>query len=181
MAEKNNELKVVNIRLIDEPSFYSTDPIHKPEDAVRLMADVIKNYDRETLCVLNMATDGKVVNTCFVHMGTINASMVCPMDVLKSAILSNASRMILIHNHPSGNAVPSENDYLITKRIMESCELVGIGLDDHIVVGGGNGNIFSMREEGKSKSLMPGAEMSENPWIVQEEHRKGQEIASHKF
>lgn len=142
-----NELKVVNIRLIKEPSIYSEKSLDSPQAVVELMAGELAQYDREVLCILNVKTNGQVINMNIVSVGTINSSLVSPREVFKSSILSNASGIIAIHNHPSGNTKPSREDRIITKRLRECGCLMGIELLDHIIVGGTNGKMFSFKAE----------------------------------
>lgn len=142
-----NELEVVNIRLVKEPSIYSDKILDSPQAVVELMAKELAQYDREVLCILNMKTDGQVINMNIVSVGTVNSSLVNPREVFKSSILSNASGIIAIHNHPSGNIKPSREDRNITKRLKECGELMGIELLDHIIIGGTNGKMFSFKSE----------------------------------
>ena len=74
--------------------------------------------------------------------------MVIPGDVFKSSILSNADHIIAVHNHPSGKILPSRSDLYITQRLRLGGELMGIPLSDHIIIGGGSGQMFSFREHG---------------------------------
>lgn len=70
------ELEIVNIRLVREPSWYSEVPLRKTKDAAELMAREFTDYDREVFCILNLASDGKIINMNIVSMGTLNASLV---------------------------------------------------------------------------------------------------------
>lgn len=141
------ELEVVNIRLVREPSWYSEVPLRKTKDAAELMAREFADYDREVFCILNLASDGKVINMNIVSMGTLNASLVSPREVFKSSILSNAASIIAVRNHPSGCVNPSKQDKLITQRLREAGGLMDIELLDHIIVGGKNRQYYSFREE----------------------------------
>ena len=136
-----NELEVVNIRLVKEPSLYSEQTLDSPQAVVELMAKELSQYDREVFCILNMKNNGQVINMNLVSVGTINASLVIPREVFKSSILANASAIIGLHNHPSGNVKPSKEDMIVTRK------LLGIELLDHIIVGGTNGKMLSFREE----------------------------------
>ena len=102
------EMEVVNIRLVNEPSWYSKEPLDNPDKIARFMSDELKSYDREVFCILNLTTDAKVINMNIVSMGTLNASLVSAREVFKSSILSNAASIIAVHNHPSGNLYPSQ-------------------------------------------------------------------------
>ena len=137
------EMEVVNIRLVNEPSWYSKEPLDNPDKIARFMSEELRSFDREVFCILNLTTDAKVINMNIVSMGTLNASLVSAREVFKSSILSNAASIIAVHNHPSGNLYPSQNDMLITNKLMQAGELLGIELLDHIIVGGGKGEYYS--------------------------------------
>ncbi|WP_373107175.1 JAB domain-containing protein [[Ruminococcus] torques] len=109
-----NELEVVNIRLVKEPSLYSEQILDSPQAVVELMAKELSQYDRE---------------------------------VFKSSILANASAIIGLHNHPSGNVKPSKEDMIVTRKLQKCGQLLGIELLDYIIVGGTNGKMLSFREE----------------------------------
>lgn len=146
-------LEVVNIRLVKEPSLYSERSIHSVDDAVEVMAEELSHYDREVFCILNLKSDGSVINMNVVSQGTLNATLISPREVFKSSILSNAAAIIALHNHPSGNTKPSKDDYETTKRLVKCGEILDIAMIDHIIVGSRNGKPYSLRahnELGKS-------------------------------
>ena len=95
--------------------------------------------------VLNVYENIVLMN--LVSVGTINASLVIPREVFKSSILANASAIIGLHNHPSGNVKPSKEDMIVTRKLQKCGQLLGIELLDHIIVGGTNGKMLSFREE----------------------------------
>ena len=97
--------------------------------------------------ILNMKNNGQVINMNLVSVGIINASLVIPREVFKSSILANASAIIGLHNHPSGNVKPSKEDMIVTRKLQKCGQLLGIELLDHIIVGGTNGKMLSFREE----------------------------------
>lgn len=142
-----NELEVVNIRLVKEPSLYSEQTLDSPQAVVELMAKELSQYDREVFYILNMKNNGQVINMNLVSVGTINASLVILREVFKSSILANASAIIGLHNHPSGNVKPSKEDMIVTRKLQKCGQLLGIELLDHIIVGGTNGKMLSFREE----------------------------------
>lgn len=145
---KPNELKVVNIRLVKEPSLYSSEPIRTPEDVKRMVARELATYDREVFAILNLKSNGQIINLNICSVGTLNSSMVSPREVFKSSILSNAASFIALHNHPSGNPQPSDEDKDVTRRLMECGDLLDIKMLDHIIVAGESGEMFSFRQEG---------------------------------
>lgn len=147
------ELKIVSVRLAEERSLFSPSPIRTQEDAVKLMGRELSQYDREVLCVLNLNTQGQAINMNIASMGTINASLAVPREIFKASILSNAASIILMHNHPSGDATPSAQDHEITRRLVKCGNLLGIRVLDHLIVGGGSGTFYSFLEQGAMPQL----------------------------
>lgn len=133
MGRKPNDekIQVVNIRMVKEPSLYSTEKIRSPEDVLRVIAEELKTYDREVFAVLNLKTNGQPINLNICSMGTLDTSVVSPREVFKSTILSNSAAFIAVHNHPSGNLSPSQEDYDVTKRLLGCSDLLGVKMLDH--------------------------------------------------
>ncbi len=142
------QLKQVDVRLklMDGPSYYSQTPLQNPADAAMVMRDVLKELDREWVCVVNMDNHLKPVNFNVVSIGSINASLAPIQNILKSAMLSNCNNMMLLHNHPSGETEPSREDMQLTKRVSEAAKLMDMSVIDHLIVGGQNGDLYSIRE-----------------------------------
>ena len=148
-----DELKVVNIRLVKEPSLYSEKRLETPKAVIEFMAEEMAAYDREILCVLNLKSNCQVINMNIVSVGCIHATIVSPREVFKSAILSNASGIIALHNHPSGSIRPSREDVRVTRQLIKGGRIMGIELMDHIIVGGASGEMYSFREERREMFL----------------------------
>ena len=147
MSSRNSyKLDQVGIRMVKEPPLYSSEPVNSPEAAVRIIADTLRNYDREVFCVVNLRNDLKPINVNVVSVGTLNASIAHPREILKSTILSNAAAVMLLHNHPSGNLTPSREDIELTARMQEICTMLGTPVQDHIIVGNDD-RYFSFREQ----------------------------------
>lgn len=157
MENSDFQLDVVSVRLVKDHPIYSPVKIKDPESAIKVMGEVMKNLDREVLGIINLKTDGTPINCHIVSVGTLNGSLAEPREMLKASILSNAASMIMIHNHPSGELFPSSQDISITDRMSKVCGLVGIPLQDHVIVGGKNEGYFSFREKGIVK-FMPSME-----------------------
>ena len=145
MTETLYSLDKVAIRMVKEPPLYSSTPVRSPDDAVRLMAEMLKGYDRKVFCIVNFRNDMTPINMNIVSMGTLNASLVHPREILKSSILSNAAHVMAFHNHPSGSLSPSQEDIQITDRLQKLLDLAGIPLLDHIIIGNGD-RYYSFRE-----------------------------------
>lgn len=144
----SHELKQVDVRLklTDKESVFSRETIDTPEKAVSVLAPVLAELDREEVCVVNLDGKGRPINFNIVSIGSINASLVIGREVYKSAVLSNAARVILLHNHPSSSLAPSREDREVTGKMMYAGMLLDIELQDHIIVAGRTGETFSMRE-----------------------------------
>ena len=148
MPKKNPfKLDVVSIRLNKDAPLMSGHPVKSPEDAVKLIGQELCEMDREVVCIINLKSDGTPINCTFASMGALDRSVAHPRELLKATILSNASTMIMIHNHPSGNLDPSMEDSILTDRMIKLCDLVGVPLVDHIIVGGDNTDYFSFKEK----------------------------------
>ena len=143
------QLKQVDVRLklMDGPSYYSKTPILNASDAVDVMRDVLKELDREWVCVVNLDNHLKPVNFNVVSIGSINLSLAPVQNILKSGLLSNCNRLILLHNHPSGELTPSDEDNQLTKRVTEAAKLLEMEVLDHVIVGGQTGEIYSFRQD----------------------------------
>ena len=119
-----------------------------PDVAIRVMNEFLSQMDRELFCIVNLQADLTPINMNIVSVGSLNEALINPREIFKSAILSNAHSMMLIHNHPSGNLTPSTSDIQTTARMQELGELMGISLVDHIITGR-NGNYYSFRDKGE--------------------------------
>jgi hypothetical protein len=103
-------------------------PLTSPEGAAAVMRDVLKELDREWVCVVDMDNHLKPVNFNIVSIGSINQSLAPIQNILKSGILSNCSNIMLIHNHPSGDNEPSREDIQLTKRLVEAAKLMDMNV-----------------------------------------------------
>ena len=166
--EKNKELEVVRVKMITDKKLYSEYPLTSPEAVCRFVSKELADYDREVMCVLNCSTKGQVLNMNVVSMGTIDACLVTGRELFKSAILSNAASVILVHNHPSGE------DKVITAKISAGGKLLGIDVVDHIIVAGNSGEYYSMRANGDlnelGEQLLKTGEVIAEPLVKKEHH-----------
>ncbi|MDR1892915.1 MAG: DNA repair protein RadC [Oscillospiraceae bacterium] len=98
--------------------------------------EFIGNKKQEHFVLLTLDGARRLINTHTVTVGTLNASLVHPREVFALAIEDRAASIIIAHNHPSGSADISVQDREVTRRIKEAGELMGIALDDHIIIAG---------------------------------------------
>lgn len=143
-------IEQVSVRMIREAHLLSDEKIQNPQDAIRILGDVFKDYDREVVGVVHLRSDNVPINMTIVSMGCLNQSLVHPREMLKAAFLSNASSIMMFHNHPSGSLVPSREDIAITNRMQQLCMLAGVPVVDHIIIGQ-NDFYYSFRE----KDILP--------------------------
>ena len=150
--KKKYKLNQVSVRmkLCEEPPLYSTEQIDTPRRAIEVMKDMLRQLDREYVCVVNLDNGNRPINFNVVSMGSINASIVSMRELLKSALLCNSTSILLMHNHPSYRTEkpkPSPEDNVTTLNVMIATDILGLTLQDHIIVSGGTGSMYSYKAE----------------------------------
>jgi DNA repair protein RadC len=108
--------------------------VKSPEDVVKTARNLLKGKKKEHFLVICLDTRNHLIKTSTVSIGSLDCSIVHPREVFKDAISSSAASVIFIHNHPSGDPTPSEDDIKMTKRLIEAGEIIGIEVLDHIVI-----------------------------------------------
>jgi DNA repair protein RadC len=116
----------------DETRLY----IRSPEDVAELLVPQLRDLHNEVFVVLHLDAKNGLKHQQRLSVGTLNASLVHPREVYKSAIDHLAASIIVVHNHPSGNHEPSNEDIEITRQLVEAGKIVGIPLHDHIIIAG---------------------------------------------
>lgn len=140
-------VNIVSVRLVKESSLlYKERAVRSSESAYQLLKQFVGNTDREYFVVVCLDTKNQPTSINVCHIGDINSSICHPREVIKPAILSNAASILVGHTHPSGIPQPSQEDILVTKRLKEAGELMGIKLLDHIVMG--DDCFVSLKEQG---------------------------------
>lgn len=143
----SKRVNIVSIKLVKESSLlYKGRSVKSPEDGYELLKLFLADKDREHFVVVSLDTKNQPVSINVCHIGSLNASIVHPREVMKSAILSNAASIIVGHNHPSGQVEPSSEDIEVTKRLVEAGKIIGIDVLDHIIVG--DERFLSFKEKG---------------------------------
>lgn len=100
----------------------------------------------EVFGILCLTTQRKFINFEIIEEGTVTSATVSPRKVAECALRNNASKVVLVHNHPGGALVPSSDDRLLTKSLSAMLEPLGVSVVDHIIVA--NGRFSSMSEQG---------------------------------
>ncbi len=120
--------------------------IRSPRDAAELLTEQLRYLQKEHFVCLFLNTKNVVIAQETLSIGSLNASIVHPREVFRAAIKYSSASIVCAHNHPSGDPAPSPEDIAITKRLVESGQIVGIDVLDHIVVG--DGRFVSLKEQG---------------------------------
>lgn len=142
---------IVSVYMVKERSImYESRYITSPEQVVSMVNQHLKmdRLDRESFIILALDAKCKPTHISTVSTGSLTASIVHPREVFKLAILANAHSIVAVHNHPSGNPTPSDEDKKITRRLKEAGQLLGIPLLEHIIIGE-CGEYISLKEQGE--------------------------------
>ena len=117
--------------------------ITSTKEAGRYLEDKMKDYQQEVFKVLFLSSKNHIIKELEIFKGSVNASVVHPREIFKEAVKYPTARMIVAHNHPSGDTEPSQADLVFTQRLIECGNVMGIELLDHFIVGQG---FTSLRE-----------------------------------
>ena len=140
-------LDMVKVRLVPDYKLHSEEQIDTPEKAIEILKKELSDFDREAMCILNLNSKGIPINASIVSIGDLSSTVVHPREVFKCAILSSATAVMLMHNHPSGDAIPSDEDIRTTQRMIAGGRFLGIRVIDHFITAPGN-KVNSMRNMG---------------------------------
>ena len=123
------------VKRINKPLNKENIKIKDAKDVAKLLMNELKYEKREVVKVILLNSKNIVLKIKDISYGGTNFAMIEPKEILAEAIKLQAPRIILVHNHPSGDVVPSKADFNITDRIYEAAEIIGIQLLDHIIIG----------------------------------------------
>ena len=132
-----SSINIYKLKMIKEDTVEYNTTIKSPADVAALAREVLEMHEMavENFIILSLNTKNKIAGMHTVSIGSLNASIVHPREVFKAAILNNASGIICLHNHPSGDPEPSKEDIEITKRLIEAGKILGIEVLDHVIIG----------------------------------------------
>jgi DNA repair protein RadC len=123
--------------------------IRSPEDAAQLLIPEMNLLEQEQLRVVLLDTRMRVIAMPVIYVGNLNSTIVRTAEVFREAIRQNASALIVVHNHPSGDCGASPEDVAITRNIIEAGQLLDIEVVDHLIIAGNGGQAFaSLKERG---------------------------------
>jgi DNA repair protein RadC len=121
--------------------------INSPADAAALVQSEMSLLDKEHLRTILLDRRNRVLEIVEVYQGSVNSSQVRVGEIFQAAVSRNASALVVIHNHPSGDPTPSPDDVAVTRAIVQAGKLLDIDLLDHLVIGHG-GKWVSLKERG---------------------------------
>lgn len=138
-------------RLAREP--FNDQAITTPEDVYHLLGPEMQRLTQESVRVILLNSQKKLIQVAEIFIGTGNQSFANPPEILRKVLSLSAASFILVHNHPSGDPSPSRADHDVTRRMKEASEVIGVELLDHIIIGGhavseNRSPYFSFREAG---------------------------------
>lgn len=120
--------------------------ISSPKDVYAFMYPKYRKVKKEKFVTLYLDTKNQILKEETVSIGSLNASIVYPREVFKSALELSSASIMVIHNHPSGDPSPSREDIMVTEKLCDGGKLLGIDILDHIIIG--DGRYISLKDEG---------------------------------
>lgn len=122
------------------------EPIRGPVDVFSRIGPLLRDLRQEEFHALLLNTQHRVIRDVLVTRGILDASLIHPREVFRAAIVESAAGVILVHNHPSGDPTPSQEDRAVTRQLVSAGSAVGIPVLDHVIVG--EGRYVSLAEAG---------------------------------
>lgn len=132
----------ISRRIQSQSKWFSEKKITSPNDVAALFIPLLKDELKEKFLVVCLNSANKIIKYDVISIGNLNSSVVHPREVFKTAIENNSASIILIHNHPSGNPEPSNEDISITKKIVEAGKIMNIPVFDHLIIAGNSYTSF---------------------------------------
>ena len=128
----------ISRRIQSQSKWFSNKKITSPQDIADIFVPLLRDEVKERFIVVCLNSANKIIKYEIISIGNLNSSIVHPREVYKVAIDSLAASIILIHNHPSGNTEPSNEDISITRKIVEAGKIIDIPVFDHLIIAGNN-------------------------------------------
>ncbi|MDZ7626284.1 MAG: DNA repair protein RadC [Ignavibacteriaceae bacterium] len=123
-------------RILSQPKWFANKKITSPQDIAEIFIPILRDDNKEKFIVVCLNSANKIIKHETISIGNLNSSVVHPREVFKVAIDNSSASIILIHNHPSGNPEPSNEDIRITKKIVETGKIMEIPVFDHLIIAG---------------------------------------------
>jgi DNA repair protein RadC len=139
-------------RVAAEPEV-KEDPIRGPADVFARVGPLLRDLQQEEFHALLLNTQHRIIRDVLVTRGILDASLIHPREVFRAAIVESAAGVVLVHNHPSGDPTPSQEDRAVTRQLVSAGAAVGIPVLDHVIVG--EGRYVSLAEAGGIHGSFP--------------------------
>ena len=123
-------------RILSQSKWLSNKKVTSPQEIADIFIPILRDENKEKFIVVCLNSANKIIKYETISIGNLNSSIVHPREIFKVAIDSSSASIILIHNHPSGNPEPSNEDVSITKKIVESGKIMDIPVFDHLIIAG---------------------------------------------
>ncbi|MCL4457855.1 MAG: JAB domain-containing protein [Nitrospirae bacterium] len=133
LGRTEQKMPLPQIRINYNPDTPKSEPVYQTGDVAKFVS-FLKTADREILYALHLDAKLRIIAMELISVGSLTNSIIHQREIFKGAILNNSARIILVHNHPSGDATPSKDDLDITAKCMEAGGLLGIEVLDHVIV-----------------------------------------------
>lgn len=124
--------------------------INSPDKVLSVARDFLRMHEDSEEHAYMLCLNTKLVLTSVFQIshGTVNGAMMGAREIFQKALLANAVNIIVMHNHPSGDCNPSIEDIKVTERLVKAGDIVGVSVMDHVIIGGGNTNFYSLKGGG---------------------------------
>lgn len=132
----------ISRRILSQTKWFSQKRITSPADVAEIFIPILRDEVKEHFIVVCLSSANKIIRYEKISQGNLNSSIVHPREVFKTAIENNSASIILIHNHPSENPEPSNEDISITRKMVEAGRMMDIPIFDHIIIAGNNYTSF---------------------------------------
>jgi len=123
-------------RILSQSKWFSNQKVTSPQEIADIFIPLLRDDSKERFIVVCLNSSNKIIKHETISIGNLNSSIVHPREIFKVAIDCSSASIILIHNHPSGNPEPSNEDISITKKIVESGKILDIPVFDHLIIAG---------------------------------------------
>jgi DNA repair protein RadC len=123
-------------RILSQSKWFSNKKISSPKEVAEIFIPILRDETKEKFIVVCLSSANKIIKHETISVGNLNSSIVHPREIFKVAIDCSSASIILIHNHPSGNPDPSNEDIAITKKIVEAGKIMDIPIFDHLIIAG---------------------------------------------
>ncbi len=123
-------------RIESQAKWFSNKKITMPSDVAEIFIPLLRDEVKEKFIVVCLNSANKIIKYEVISVGNLNSSIVHPREVFKVAIENNSANIIILHNHPSGNLEPSNEDIQITRRLVEAGKILDINVFDHLIIAG---------------------------------------------